>query len=43
MFDGGRVVAGGTKEPTRKLTAEWIVGTYKAICEEMGGEYFKGK
>jgi len=22
------------KEPTRKLVVEWIIATYKAICDE---------
>ena len=31
-----RVVDGVAKEPTRKLVAEWTIGTYKNIIEEIG-------
>jgi hypothetical protein len=41
MFDGGGIVDGVAKEPTRKLVAEWIIGTYKNISEETGKNAWK--
>ena len=35
MFNGGGVVDGVAKEPTRKLVAEWIIGAYRNITTEI--------
>jgi hypothetical protein len=34
--EAGGTAAGVAKEPTRKLLAEWIVGSYENVSEEMG-------
>ncbi len=36
MFDGGGNVDGVAKEPTWKLVAEWIIGTYLNISVDAG-------
>ena len=41
MLDGGGVVEGMAKEPTRKLVAEWIIGTYRKILVETGKNAWK--
>jgi hypothetical protein len=41
MFNGGGVVDGVVKEPTRNLVAEWIIGAYKNISEEIGQNAWK--
>ena len=41
MFNGGGVVNGVAKEPTRNLVAEWIIGAYKNISEEIGQNAWK--
>ena len=41
MLDGGGVVDGMAKEPTRKLVAEWIIGTYRKILVETGKNAWK--
>ncbi len=41
MYDGGGVVDSVAKEPTRKLVAEWIIGTYRNISEETGKNAWK--
>ena len=41
MFDGGGIVDGVAKEPTRKLVAEWIIGTYRNISVETGKNAWK--
>jgi hypothetical protein len=43
MTEGEGMTAGVAKEPTRKLLAEWIVGAYKNISEEMGHNAWKNK
>ena len=43
MYAGGGVVEGVTNTPSRKLVAEWILGTYKAISEEMGQNAWRKK
>ncbi len=41
MFNGGGVVDGVAKEPTRKLVAEWIIGAYRNITTEIGRNAWK--
>ena len=41
MFNGGRVVDGVAKAQTRKLVAEWIIGTCRNIMEEIGQQAWK--
>ncbi len=41
MLDGGGLVDGVVKEPTRKLVAEWIIGTYRNISVETGKNAWK--
>ena len=41
MFNGGRVIDGVAKEPTRKLVAEWTIGTYRNISVETGKNAWK--
>jgi hypothetical protein len=43
MTEGGGMTAEVAKEPTRKLLAEWIVGAYENINEEMGPDAWKKK
>ena len=43
MLDGGGVVDGAAKEPTRKLVAKWIIGTYRKISVETGKNAWKKK
>jgi hypothetical protein len=43
MFNGGGVVDGVAKEPTRKLVAEWIIGAYRNITTEIGKNAWKKK
>ena len=41
MLDGGGFVDGIAKEPTRKLVAEWIIGTYRNIWVDTGKNAWK--
>ncbi len=41
MFDGGGIIDGVAKEPTRKLVAKWIIGAYKIISEKTGKNAWK--
>ena len=36
MRDGDGLVDGVVNEPTRKLVAKWIIGTYRNISVETG-------
>jgi hypothetical protein len=41
IFNGGGVVDGLAKEPTRNLVAEWMIGAYKNISEDIGQNAWK--
>jgi hypothetical protein len=43
MYAGGGVVEGVAKTPSRKLVAEWIIGTYKVIMEETARNAWRKK
>ena len=43
MTEGGRMPAGGAKEPTKRLLAELIVGAYENVSEDMGHNTWKKK
>ena len=41
LFNGGGVVDGVAKEPTRNLVAEWIIGAYRNISMDIGQNAWK--